>query len=139
LIGFPNLQSITNVNVGGGGGSNVTAVNIQDCPAFNDLDSGNTWKPVFLGITNCPAFSYASLPTMDWSIATNIQIRTGTTLSVADVNQILIDVDAAGTTPPTPGAYFLGLDGQVPAAPPTGAGATAKANLIARGWSVFTD
>jgi hypothetical protein len=139
LIGFPNLQSITNVNVGGGGGSNVTAVNIQDCPAFNDLDSGNTWKPVFLGITNCPAFSYASLPTMDWSIATNIQIRTGTTLSVADVNQILIDVDAAGTTPPTPGAYFLGLDGQVPAAAPTGAGATAKANLISRGWTVFTD
>jgi hypothetical protein len=133
LFDFPNLQSITNVNVGGGGGSNVGTVEIANCPAFNDLDSSNTWKPVGLFLNNLPSLTYASLPTMDWSIANNISFQ-GCSFSVADVNQIFQDIDAAGTS-----NHSLNMSGQIPAATPTGAGATAKANLISRGWFVLSD
>ena len=55
-------------------------------------------------------------------------------ISTTNINQLLIDLDAKGW-----------IDGdlycltQTPAAPPTGAGIIAKANLLAKGWIVTTD
>jgi len=54
-------------------------------------------------------------------------------LTATSVNNILISIDAAGQSNGT-----LGLNGGTSAAP-TGAGATAKANLIAKGWTVTTN
>jgi hypothetical protein len=45
----------------------------------------------------------------------------------------LQDIDAAGTS-----GHSLDIR-QTPAATPTGAGATAKANLISRGWFITSD
>jgi hypothetical protein len=79
---------------------------------------------------------------VNWAIRSNATFiglqQVGYT--VAEVNQILQTVDAAGTS----GSRTLGL-GQfrsspaMAAAAPTGAGLTAKNNLIARGWTVDTD
>lgn len=61
-------------------------------------------------------------------------------LPVSVVNQILIDMDNAsnGFTTYLPGSLIV-LSGQTPPAPPSGAGATAKTNLIGKGFSVITD
>jgi hypothetical protein len=55
-------------------------------------------------------------------------------ISVSDINAALIDLDANGVTNGT----FYSLP-QAPVAPPSGTGATAKANLIVKGWTVSTD
>jgi len=54
-------------------------------------------------------------------------------LDVTSVNNILISIESNGTSNGT-----LDIDGGTSAAP-TGAGATAKADLIARGWTVNTN
>jgi hypothetical protein len=61
-------------------------------------------------------------------------------LPVSVVNQILIDMDNAsnGFTTYLAGSLIV-LSGQTPPAPPSGAGATAKTNLIGKGFSVITD
>jgi hypothetical protein len=56
------------------------------------------------------------------------------------VNDILVKLDANGKVNPTPGSsssYLVNLGGTNAA--PTGAGITAKNNLIAKGWSVTTN
>lgn len=55
-------------------------------------------------------------------------------LSVDSVNDMLINLDNNGFSN---GIALLST--QTPAAPPDGFGATAKANLIAKGWTVTTD
>ena len=61
-------------------------------------------------------------------------------LPVSVVNQILVDMDNAsnGFTTYLAGSLIV-LSGQTPPAPPSGAGATAKTNLIGKGFSVITD
>lgn len=54
--------------------------------------------------------------------------------STTTLSNCLIELDAAGTINGT-----VRFDGQVPAAPPNAGGNTAKANLIAKGWTVLTD
>lgn len=58
----------------------------------------------------------------------------GELLSTASVNAILQDIFNFGYSFGT-----LNLSSQTPAAPPSGAGITAKNNLIYRGWNVTTD
>lgn len=82
-----------------------------------DIELGNLISIDFTGITNCFV----------------IQLKSNT-LSTAEVNNILIALDATGLL-----NKFLYLELQTPAAPPSGAGATAKTNLIANGWTVTTD
>ena len=59
-------------------------------------------------------------------------------LPVAVVNQILVDLDTI-TTGYTGYSGTINLSGQTPAAPPSGAGATAKTNLIGKGFTIVTD
>ena len=58
----------------------------------------------------------------------------GNKLNTAQVNAILQFYDAANTE-----NYVLNLSSQTPSAPPSGAGVTAKDNLIDKGWTVTTD
>jgi hypothetical protein len=61
-------------------------------------------------------------------------------LSVATVNNILIQMDAASTGGYTVIGGYIALQGQLPSgAPPSGGGITAKNNLIAKGITVLTD
>lgn len=55
-------------------------------------------------------------------------------LTVADVNYLLTQIDALATS-----GGVIYLSGQTPSAAPSGAGSTAKTNLIGRGWTVNTD
>lgn len=55
-------------------------------------------------------------------------------LTTSQVNDILILLDGYGLLTGT-----FDSSGQTPAAPPTGAGITAKNNLIGKGWTVTTD
>lgn len=61
-------------------------------------------------------------------------------LSVAQVNQALIDLDTNGlsTSKQTNLSQFWAA-GSISAAAPTGAGATAKTSLTGKGWTVTTD
>jgi len=53
---------------------------------------------------------------------------------VADINQALIDLDGFGEL-----NGFFDVENNTPPSIPTGAGATAKANLIGKGWTIETD
>ena len=64
------------------------------------------------------------------SLSTNL-------LDVSNVNGILTRMDTIPFTSPQP--RLLELQFQTPPASPSGAGITAKVNLISRGWSVATD
>jgi len=55
-------------------------------------------------------------------------------LPTSEVNAILVELDANGVLN---GTVFL--SGQTPAAPPSGAGIIAAANLVINGWTVITD
>ena len=63
----------------------------------------------------------------------------GNQLSVATINQILIDLDNATALQTAAGSPSINLTNQTPSAPPSGAALTARANLIARGFTVTTD
>jgi hypothetical protein len=61
-------------------------------------------------------------------------------LTTANVNNILIQMDAASTGAFTFVGGYIATQGQLPSgAPPSGGGITAKNNLIAKGITVLTD
>jgi hypothetical protein len=82
-----------------------------------------------LKITNASIYFARYLPQQ----ATLLNLG-GNKLNTATVNAILQFYDAANTE-----NYTLNLGSQTPSAPPSGAGITAKDNLIAKGWTVNTD
>lgn len=55
-------------------------------------------------------------------------------LNVAAINQLLQDLDTNGLS-----NGYVNTSNQTPVAAPTGAGITAKNNLITKGWTVITD
>jgi len=93
-----------------------------------------------LTLTLMSALTYADLHDNELSvlgtIPTNVVYFDASInkLDVAAVNQALIDLDTNGKL-----NGFASFVNQIPTATPTGAGATAKANLISKGWTVNTD
>ena len=64
----------------------------------------------------------------------------GNNLPVNQVNQILVDLNQNATSGKTVFlASTINLSGQIPSAPPSGAGITAKTLLISKGITVITD
>jgi hypothetical protein len=116
--------------------------------AVNGTDPDNTVAITDAVLSRFTGLTQVRAPRSDTLAAVNWGLRNGLTYiglqqigySVAEVNQVLQTVDAMGTS----GAKTLDI-GQyraspaLAAAPPSGAGATAKANLISRGWTVNTD
>lgn len=126
MQGFPALTTISNVPVDN---SPLYNVGFFTCPLLTDLDSGSTWKPRIFSVSgNAAGIAY---PTFDLSVCTVFGI-TGD-ITTTDVNNYLIALDANGLSN---GTVFLQ---ETPAAPPSGAGATAKTNLQGKGWTVTTD
>ena len=112
--------------------------------SFDDLTTPiqcNGWFRVRFnsaGLTDFPPIaSMNQLENTGTAFAINL-ILNNNALPVAVVNQILIDLDTI-TTGYTGYSGTIFLSGQTPAAPPSGAGATAKTNLIGKGFTIVTD
>ena len=91
-------------------------------------------------LTSFPRINYINSREVDNPTQVEISFNAaGNQLSVATVNQILIDFDNATALQTAVGSPSINLINQTPSAAPTGAGATAVTNLIARGFTVTTD
>ncbi len=102
---------------------------IDTNPVFNDFDSAGA--PVIHILSIGGIGTGLTYGTLDLTACTTFGISAD--LSVTDVNNILIALDANGINNGN-----VGLK-QVPDAVPTGAGATAAANLLGKGWTVQVD
>ena len=112
--------------------------------SFDDLATPiqcNGWFRVRFnnaGLSNFPPIaSLNQLENTGTAFAINL-ILNNNALPVAVVNQILIDLDTI-TTGYTGYSGTIDLSAQTPSAPPSGAGATAKANLTGKGFTMITD
>jgi len=89
-------------------------------PALQNLTITNTGQD----------FTY---DTINFSAMTSLNMYNNA-LTVSKVNALLVGLDGNGLLNGS-----VSLQGQTPAATPTGAGATAAANLVSKGWTVTTD
>lgn len=147
LVETLDLTQLTNV----GGGGNLI-INGLTALRQAELVAGSTYDIVQMeGCTSLTTITVPAMPNMSTFSAdgcTKLKSITlgnisnclsflcgqGTRLSVSNINTILTTIDAYGTNNGT-----IDISGQNPPRVPTGAGATAKANLIGRGWQVDTD
>lgn len=124
-----NYTPFTELKTVVGGNTALPSVNLSTCT-----------KLEWINITNSPSVTTLNLP----STLTNTTIvrASGCGLTSSAVNDLLTKLDANGKSNPTPSPtstnYIVELSGGTNAAP-TGAGITAKNNLIAKGWSVTTN
>ena len=144
--GFSGLTELEWVDIYN---SNVTVP--FDCTPFLNL------KKVSAGNTSLPSVNLSTCTKLEWiyirsspSVTTlnlpatlsntTLVYGDGCALTVAAINDILVKLDANGVsnTQSVTNNYIIKLDGGTNAAP-TGAGITAKNNLIAKGWSVTTN
>lgn len=122
---FPEMTTITNYP------ANATSFTITQCPAMVDLDSGGS-SPAFIDFGVGPNVPITTYFPLDLSACNNLGFISSLTSSQVDT--ILEALDANGLS-----SGYCGLAGQSPPAPPGGGGATAKANLLSKGWAVATD
>ena len=116
-LNLSGCTSLTDLNLSAGGSSGIGTLNITGCTSL-----------VGIFFPDAPNLTTVTLTTMPASI-----VMAGASLNVASVNAILIAADANGALSGT-----LDISGGTSAAP-TGAGITAKANLISKGWTVATN
>lgn len=126
------------------GNPNITLLNVETCPVLTTLNI-----PFFhfgigqwcMDVTNNPSLTTVDVSGSAWDVhplsawqppACNM---TGCALSEDSVNALLIRADLM-KNPANPGS--INISGGTSAAP-TGAGAAAKASLIAAGWAVTTN
>ena len=110
------------------GNTSLPSVNLSTCTKLESIH-----------ITNSPSVTTFNLPTT----LSNTTVVSGQNcaLTASAVNDTLVKLDANGKVNPTTGSsnsYLVNFTGGTNAAP-TGAGITAKNNLIAKGWSVTTN
>ena len=129
---LPNASNVFNV---GFSNSNVSWSDLSTPLELNGFQS--------IILNQIDLASFPPIQTMNYyensttAFLLNINLS-GNNLSVATINQILIDLDATSGSK-TSFSGTINLSGQTPAAPPSGAGITAKNNLIANGMTVITD
>jgi len=140
-VDLSNCPSLSNVSIANGTYGSFT-LNLSGCTSITDLNTnlGFPFGASSLNITGCTSLVGIFLP-----VATDLTtvtltvlnaasvVMAGAALNVASVNAILIAADANGALSGT-----MDLSGGTSAAP-TGAGITAKNNLIAKGWIVATN
>jgi hypothetical protein len=118
------------------------SLNFSNCTAVTEISTfaGYEISTPSLNVSGCSALATLSVPSATLTTVTMTTLPAATTvglqgcaLNVASVNAILVALDANGLSG---GAVYLDLGTN---AAPTGAGITAKNNLIAKGWTVATN
>jgi hypothetical protein len=115
------------------------SLNLANCSSLPEIRADTLSEVASMNVTGCagltgiylpnvPNLTTVTLTTMPASV-----VMAGAALNVASVNAVLIAADANGALSGT-----MDLSGGTSAAP-TGAGITAKNNLIAKGWTVATN
>jgi uncharacterized protein YjbI with pentapeptide repeats len=115
------------------------SLNLTNCSSLPEIRADNLSEVASMNVTGCAGLTGIYLPNVP--NLTTVTLTTmpagvviaGAALNVASVNAILIAADANGALSGT-----MDLSGGTSAAP-TGAGITAKNNLIAKGWIVATN
>ena len=119
LTGVVTSASLTNVAFMLPNNSNLTNLGLFDT---QNVTSARAM------LQNCS--SLTSLPAFDWSSCDNFtNFLTNVTINTADYDALLIEIDANGLSNGT-------LDGGNSQYTMAGAGGTARANLIGKGWSI---
>jgi len=145
-IDMPSCITFTQCWFGNSGYTTFPLIDVSSGTGFIGAWQGNS------GLTSFPALDFSSATSciqlldgssslatfpanvFDTTSCTNFtNAFRGCALTATSVNNILISIESTGTSNGT-----LGMDGGTSAAP-TGAGATAKADLITRGWTVTTN
>lgn len=120
--------------------SELRLFSIPKSTDFSAASFGNTSLAKLTGLTRLDIERTPNIKTLSLALVPNLTIfnqsRSG--LTVAEVNQRLVDLDANGKTGGTCQLSQF-LSGVYSASPPSGAGATAKTNLQGKGWTVTTD
>lgn len=118
------VTSLTGLN-----GITPTYLVLQDdkLPSI-DISGNPGLQSVFLAGNNFTSMNIAANPLLK-----TVQFQRNN-LPIASVNSVLVSLDNAGITNGS-----VNLSSQIPSAPPSGAGLTAKTNLIGKGWTVITD
>lgn len=109
----------------------LQTVKINACPSITTLDFSPCALLTSIQCKDSPALSSVNINGL---ILIDTFAASNNILPVSNINAILVALDASGVL-----NGVCTINGQTPAAAPTGAGATAKANLIANGWTVTTD
>lgn len=127
-LNLTGCTSLTSIQLADGsfGPTEITSLNISGCTSLAAISNVGPLPD----ISSLTTVTVTTLPAM---ISMDLRGGTGAALNVASVNAILVALDANGLTN---GA--VNMSGGTSAAP-TGAGLTAKANLIAKGWFVGTN
>lgn len=121
-----NLTSNVNLETVVVGGTSLTSINLTSCTKLKLIDA-----------TNSISITTLNLPSTVPSLRT-VRIG-GLSLTQSEINSILVKLDANGLTGGTFNSADTGSSGSGTNAVPSGSGLTAKANLIAKGWSVITN
>ena len=117
-LNFSNCTSVTEISTFAGYEISTPSLNVSGCSALVTLSVPSS------------TLTTVTLTTLPAAITVGFQ---GCALNVASVNAILVALDANGLSG---GQVYLDLG---TSAAPTGAGVTAKANLISKGWTVATN
>lgn len=123
---FPLLAAVTNVPT-----TINTLLNFDSNPNLASITAAGGTFGACQNITFSSNKDGIILSTINYSTCTQFSYRQN--FSVSQVNAALVGLDGNGL--PSGNAFV----DQTPDAAPSGAGATAKANLIGKSWSVTTD
>jgi hypothetical protein len=136
-VSFPLLPAVQQIDYSNNA---ITALDVSNLPALQQLTANNNQLST-INVSGNPQLAVVSVTQ---NLLTTVNVTGLTLLSfvavsnnnlpTSQINNLLIVCDATGLAN---GSFDS--TGQTPAAPPSGAGAAAKANLIIKGWSVFTD
>ena len=122
--------------------TSIITLNTTPLASCLNLDCGNCTSLTTIDttpLTSCTAFwcshctSLVTLDTTGLTSCTDFNCS-NCILDVTNINNALINLDSFGLLNAT-----ADLSNQTPPAAPTGAGATAAANLVSNGWNVTTD
>jgi hypothetical protein len=132
----------------------ASSMSISSYPLLTTVNLNSLTTTNYLSINFNPILTSISLPALSTALVLNFTNVNLTSLSLPSLNVLNGNFYAQGcklsssqvntllnkflTVTPTSGS-IIAMNGQVPLAPPTGAGITAKATLVANGQTVYTD
>jgi hypothetical protein len=131
VIDFLGLTSYSDATIDISPLTSCLTFGLNNNPQITNLDTSSLGVFTYFNAKDCSALATMDFTGMNNCI--NADLR-NCALDSSMIDECLVKLDGFGNNNGT-----LKLEGQTPSAPPSGAGATAKANLIGKGWTVTTD